>query len=139
MTAAPAPPRFFVDRGVGAVVVPSGLRAAGWRLTTMDERYGPGQSQLISDVEWIRDATSRGECLLTKDCAIARRPAEAAVVAMCDARVFALANARLTGPQMLDQLLTHQSTVFRMAVRATAPFVAAVGPVGVRRRPLAYP
>lgn len=138
MTAGAAP-RFFVDRGVGAVVVPSGLRAAGWSLTTMDERYGPDRSQVISDVEWIRDATSRGECLVTKDCAIARRPAEAAVVTMCDARVFALANARLTGAQMLGHLLAHQSTIFRMALRATAPFVAAVSPGGVRRRPLAYP
>ena len=31
---------FFLDRGLGAFVVPRALRAAGWMLETMDERYG---------------------------------------------------------------------------------------------------
>ena len=30
--------RFFLDRGLGSVVVPRALRAAGWSLETMDER-----------------------------------------------------------------------------------------------------
>ncbi len=37
--------RFFLDRGLGAVVVPGALRAAGWTVETMDERYGADQSQ----------------------------------------------------------------------------------------------
>ncbi|HTU71908.1 MAG TPA: hypothetical protein VMG38_00175 [Trebonia sp.] len=41
--------RFFLDRGLGAIVVPGALRAAGWMLETMDERYGPDQSQSIQD------------------------------------------------------------------------------------------
>jgi hypothetical protein len=32
--------RFFLDCGLGSVVVPGALRAAGWLLETMDERYG---------------------------------------------------------------------------------------------------
>ena len=31
---------FFLDRRLGAFVVPRALRAAGWMLETMDERYG---------------------------------------------------------------------------------------------------
>ena len=31
--------RFFLDRGLGSVVVPRALRAAGWSVETMDERY----------------------------------------------------------------------------------------------------
>lgn len=45
--------RFFLDRGLGAFVVPGALRAAGWMLETMDERYGADQSQGIQDTQWI--------------------------------------------------------------------------------------
>ena len=38
----------------------------------LHERYGVAESQSISDVEWIEEATRRGEVLLCKDLAIAR-------------------------------------------------------------------
>lgn len=41
--------RFFLDRGLGSLVVPRALRAAGWVLETMDERYGAEQSMEIQD------------------------------------------------------------------------------------------
>ncbi|MGC0145035.1 hypothetical protein [Pseudactinotalea sp. Z1732] len=72
-----AEPRFFLDRGLGSQLVPSGLRERGWLLTTMDERYGAVASQEIEEADWIRDACARGECFLTKDSAIARNPTEA--------------------------------------------------------------
>ena len=55
----------------------------------MDERYGSDASQRIADVDWIADATGRGESLLSEDSAVARRPAEAMAVVMNDARFFA--------------------------------------------------
>ncbi len=132
-------PRFFLDRGLGSRIVPNGLRAAGWSVTTMDERYGFERSQAISDAEWIIDATRLGECLLTKDIAIATRSAEARIVVMNDARLFALANARLSGPESLDRFLRHEEAIFRWAGRVKPPFAAAVYADGVRRRTLHYP
>ena len=49
--------RFFLDRGLGSVVVPRALRAAGWTLETMDERYGADQSQNIQDTQWIEEVS----------------------------------------------------------------------------------
>ena len=49
--------RFFADRSLGSQVVPQALRAAGWLVETMDERYGAESSQLIRDVQWIEEAT----------------------------------------------------------------------------------
>ncbi|HEY0216177.1 MAG TPA: hypothetical protein VGC57_07290 [Cellulomonas sp.] len=135
---APAP-RFFLDRGLGARLVPAGLRTAGWQVTTMDERYGAEVSQHVADTDWIRDATALGECLLTKDTAIARRPAEAQAVVMNDARVFALSDARATGQDMLRCFLAHQVAIHRWAVRVPAPFVVAVSRQRLRRAGLAYP
>lgn len=133
-------PRFFLDRGLGSRIVPDGLRAAGWHVSTMDERYGKQVSLGLADVDWIREATAAGECLLTKDTAIARRPAEAMAVVMNDARVFTLAAAQLTGQEMLHWFLVNESAIFRMALRASPPYVVAVGPgVKVQRKRLAYP
>jgi hypothetical protein len=78
--------RFFLDRGLGAVVVPRALRAAGWTLETMDERYGTDQSQNIQDTQWIEEATLAGDVLLCKDLAIAQNPLEAQAVYMTSAR-----------------------------------------------------
>jgi hypothetical protein len=124
---------FFVDRSLGGLHVPAGPRLDGWLLTTMDERYGVDRSQSVADVDWIRDASAQGECMLTNDTAIARRPAEATVVRMCGARVFALARADLTGPQMLEVFLAHKADIMRWAARVSGPFVSAVSQSGLRR------
>lgn len=136
MTSDGSGPKFFLDRGLGSIIVPNGLRARGWCVTTMDERYGSDASQGIADVEWILEATERGECLITKDVAIAYNPAEAAVVCNCDARVFTILNAQMTGPAMLDRLVLHEATVFRWARRTRPPFVLGLGPADYRRLPL---
>ena len=69
--------RFFIDRALGAHLVPSALRRAGWNIVTMRERYGEQQGQITGDTIWIREATAAGECILTKDARVATRPAEA--------------------------------------------------------------
>lgn len=130
---------FFLDRGLGSVVVPGALRVRGWQLMTMDERYGPEHSQCVGDAEWIGEAARRGEVLLCKDRAIARGPAEAMAVYFNDARVFALAHAGVTGPDMADLFLAAEQAIVRMACRATGPYVISVSRDGLRRLRLAYP
>ncbi|WP_176444449.1 hypothetical protein [Rhodococcoides kyotonense] len=130
---------FFCDRGLGSRLVPSALRAAGWAITTMDERYGTGASQKISDTEWIRDATARGEVLLAKDLTIASNPAEAQAIWMNNARLFGLSRAGLTAPAMIELFLRHQSAIVRMACRPAGGYVFAIGDDRIRRRTLGYP
>ncbi|ACZ29503.1 hypothetical protein Xcel_0464 [Xylanimonas cellulosilytica DSM 15894] len=83
-------------------------------------------SEAIADVDWIREASELGEVILTKDVRIARVPIEAAVVVNCDAKVFAMASSRITGPQMLERLLRHQEAIHRWARQAPPPFVVGV-------------
>lgn len=139
MTASAARPSFFLDRGLGSVIVATGLRAHGWRVTTMDERYGASASQGVADVDWIREATELGDCLLTKDTAIARNPAEAEVIYNCDARVFTITNARIPGPDMLERFLLHEAVVFGWAQRTRPPFVLGLGPSKAARILLKLP
>ena len=105
----------------------------------MDERYGSDASQQIADAGWIADATGSGGSLLSKDSAVARRPAEAMAVVMNDAQFFALANARVTGPETLRCFLANEAAIFRWATRVKPPFVVVVGPDRVRRRRLTCP
>lgn len=99
----------------------------------MDERYGVEASQLIDDISWIRDASELRECLLTKDAAVARRPAEAKQIRMSDARVFALMNASVTGDEMAARFLRQERAIMRWAERVPAPFVCGVDADRVRR------
>ncbi|HEY5224938.1 MAG TPA: hypothetical protein VIJ18_18060 [Microbacteriaceae bacterium] len=131
--------RFFIDRSLGALIVPQALRQAGWLLTTMDERYGREVGEGYADVDWIREATALGEVCLTKDVAIARRPSEAQSVYMNDARVFAFNDGHITGPQMADRLLLHEHTILRIAGRQHGPYVYSVQSDRVRRLKLSYP
>jgi hypothetical protein len=132
--------RFFLDRGLGSVVVPGALRAAGWLLETMDERYGADQSQNIQDTQWIEEATLAGDVLLCKDLAIAQNPLESQAIYMTSARVFALSNAAIPGTTMAQWYLGNEAKIIGTALRAKGPYVMAVNPsYGLRRATLAYP
>jgi hypothetical protein len=133
MTVIDPGPRFFVDRGLGSRIVPGQLRAAGWQLVTMDERYGVAESQNISDVEWIEEAARCGEVLLCKDLAIARNQLEAEAVYRAAARVFGVANASLSGSDAAARLLTQREAIIAMASRAPGPYVVSVAATGLRR------
>ena len=132
-------PRFFLDRGLGAVAVPSALRDAGWQVATMDEVYGADQSQLVQDIEWIRDQTAAGYCLLTKDTRIAHDPAEAEAIWMSDARVVTLTSAKITAATMVERLLKHSETIHSWARSVPPPFVLGVSATRIRRVRLRYP
>jgi len=130
--------RFFLDRGVGSRIVPDGLRAAGWIVTTMDERYGREASQGVADTTWIRDASRAGEIVITKDRAIAKRPLEAEAIYYSEARVFAIASAQITGPEQLERLLVNASRIERLSIQP-GPWVFGVYADDIRRLRLRYP
>jgi len=132
--------RFFLDRGLGARIVPCALRQAGWILETMDERYGKSGSQHIQDTQWIEEAALADEILLCKDLAIAHNALEAQVIYMSGARVFALSSATLTGSDMAQWYMDNEARIVAAAIRADGPYVMCVNPrYGLRRLKLAYP
>ena len=117
--------RFFIDRGVGSRIVPEGLRAAGWSVVTMDEHYGVTESQRIDDPVWIREASERGEVLITKDRNVAKRPFEAEAIAAAEARVLVIASGNLTGQEALARLISNEARI-EQAVAGPGPWVLGV-------------
>lgn len=132
-------PRFFLDRNLGSRIIPDGLREHGWLLTTMDERYGFERSQEIADIDWIRESSHRGECILTKDTAIARNPVEARIVHMCNARVVTVTNQRVPAATVLSWLIANETAIGRWALRTLPPFILGVYERRVQRLRLNYP
>lgn len=118
--------RFFADRSLGDHDVPEALRAAGWQVVSMRERYGSVTAQALADIDWIRDATLEGEVLLTGDKAIAKRPLEAHAVTASGSRVFALGSSQLTGPQKAQRFIDQQRAIFRRADSRPGPYVVSV-------------
>jgi hypothetical protein len=108
---------FFLDRGLGSRIVANGLRAEAWAVTTMDERYGVDRSQNIDDPSWIREASRRGEILLSKDRAIAKRPLEAEAIYYTAAKTLVVSSARVTGAEILAWLIANESAIERLASR----------------------
>lgn len=130
----PEPPlRFFLDRSLGSQVVPHALRAAGWHIETMDERYGLMASQLIRDVQWIEEATLAGDILLAKDLRIAKNVLEATAIYQTSARAFALARRDIDAQTMIKCFIGNESRIMRMARRAAGPYVVSVSHEGLRR------
>ena len=118
--------RFFCDRSLGDHQVPNALRSAGWIVVSMRERYGSVSAQQLADIDWIRDATSEGEILLTGDKAIAKRPLEARAVSSAGARVFALGSSQLTGDAKAQRLLDNERAIFRRADTTRGPYIFSV-------------
>lgn len=119
-------PMFFVDRGVGSRIVPEGLRNVGWHIVTMDERYGKKESQSVADTQWIADACSEGEVILTKDRAVAKRSIEAEAIYVNAARVFVIGSANITGRETLARVLQHRARIEALTSEP-GPFVFAIG------------
>lgn len=123
--------RFFADRSLGDHEVPAALRASGWRVVSMRERYGSVTAQALADIDWIRDATAIGEVLLTGDKAIAKRPLEARAAVVAGARVFALGKNQLTGAQKTRRFLDHEYAIFRRASTQAGPYVVSISERGL--------
>jgi hypothetical protein len=83
-------PKFFLDRSLGRIALPSRLRAAGWDLVTLAEHYGRPADEQIADVQWIQDAATHGWPILMKDKRIRYRRAEIDAVVRHRAQCFVI-------------------------------------------------
>lgn len=78
---------FWVDRCLGAHIVPDGLRAAGIAIRTYADLY-PTDDE-VADAKWIPEVTAGGWVILTKDEAISRNPAEVSALRRAKRGMFA--------------------------------------------------
>lgn len=125
-------PHFFVDRSLGRVRVPNGLRAAGWDLTTLAEHYGIPADEAVDDVAWLTVAGAHGWAVLMKDDRIRRRPAEATALGAARVHAFCIANANIRSSAQIELFLAHESAIFQICSTA-GPSLHAISRSGMRR------
>ena len=117
-----APPRFYVDVGLGGLAVPALVRRLGCEALTKIEIFG---QRRVEDTEWIAWADREQLVVLTKDDAIRRRPLERAALAESSLRVFCLTNANLTKAEQVARFEERWPAILRKC-RTAGPFVCGV-------------
>jgi PIN like domain len=118
-------PRFFLDRSLGRVAVPSLLRGAGWDLVTLAEHYGIPDDERVLDTQWLRDAAEHGWPVLMKDKRIRYRRAEIDAVIHYQAQCFVITRGDLSSGEMASRFLTARRAIFE-AVTRPGPYIYAV-------------
>ncbi len=124
-------PDLFVDRSLVRKKVPAILRAAGLRLRTLAEVYGMPADQQVQDVTWLQRTGTEGWTVLMKDAAIARNPAEIAMVRQFSVRCFTLVRQDLAAHRMAAWFLNSLDEIV-VACGQPGPFVYAVEETRIR-------
>ncbi|WP_131770805.1 hypothetical protein [Candidatus Protofrankia californiensis] len=118
----PEPPIFFADRDLGAKIVPSRLRHAGFVVVAMQEHYGTEKSQEAKDHEWIPEVSALNMVILTNDTAMRFDGLIRKAIVESRARCFALARQDLTGPQMADRFIANIEAIHHITSQRSGPY-----------------
>jgi hypothetical protein len=129
----PEPARlvFFLDRCLGAHVLPDLLRDAGMHVRTMQDKGFPPD---VEDTAWIPVIAERGWAILTKDKNIRRDSLELRVVLATGAFYFTLGKADRSAREMGEIILHHRATIERLIVHREPPVVAQINATEVLMR-----
>lgn len=128
-------PHVFVDRSLGAFMLPGLLRSAGIELTTMAEYYGEELGQETADTDWISEIARKGWIGFHKDDAIRRNEAEKSAVLRSGAGLFCLPNANLSAAAGAQRFLVNLKQIVRASAEP-GPYIYSVYLDGIRRIPL---
>lgn len=118
-------PDLFLDRSLGRIAVPTLLRAAGLRLTTLAEHYGVPADEQVADKEWLRLAGTRGWAVLMKDTRVRYNLAEREAVKEHRVRCFCLPSQNLPAADMAKRFV-DQLDAIATACADDGPFIYAV-------------
>jgi hypothetical protein len=109
-----------VDRSLGGKVVPSKLRAAGWRIERHDDHF----PENTPDTKWIAEVGRRGWVILSADARIRYRPAEKIALLNSGTLTFLLASRKgMTGPEMADAFIAVQTSIAKIIARQKPPAI----------------
>lgn len=120
------PLTLFIDRALGAEVVPSALIAAGAAV----ERHQDHFADDTEDRVWIADVTGRGWAILTKDKRIRRNQLERETLEKAGAAAFILTAGDISGADMASAFVRAFPRIKKVVEKYTRPVIATVGASG---------
>lgn len=98
----------------------------------MADVYGERIGQGLRDETWLLDVGQRGWCVLMKDDAIRRRPAERDALIAGGVRAFCLTNAQLRGEEQALRFVNNRDAILRQALQP-GPYIFGVYEGTIRR------
>jgi len=121
-------PTFFIDRDLGRIAFPDGLRAAGLSIVTIAEHYGVQASEQIEDETWMFEAAEHDWPVFCCDSKHRkrRRPAERAALLDSGLREFVL-NGNVTAQENVVRVRANLEAIATACTRP-GPFVYRVHP-----------
>jgi PIN like domain len=121
-------PTFFIDRDLGRIAFPNGLRAAGLSVVTLAEHYGVPADQQVEDHAWMIEAAGHSWPVFGCDSKHRkrRRPAERAALIGSGLQLFVL-NGQVTAAENVARVLANLDDVYA-ACRGPGPFIYRVHP-----------
>jgi len=128
-------PDLFLDRSLGRIKVPTLLRAAGLRLTTLSEHYGMPADETIPDEAWLDLAGENDWAVFMKDTRVRYNRAEREAVRNHRVRCFCLSSQSLNGHEMAARFLDNLTRI-TVACSQPGPFIYAVHKNRIERLPL---
>ena len=121
-------PTFFIDRDLGRIAFPDGLRAAGLSIVTIAEHYGVQASEQIEDETWMFEAAEHDWPVFCCDSKHRkrRRPAERAALLDSGLREFVL-NGNVTAQENVVRVRVNLEAIATACTRP-GPFVYRIHP-----------
>ena len=121
-------PTFFIDRDLGRIAFPDGLRAAGLSIVTIAEHYGVQASEQVEDETWMFEAAEHDWPVFCCDSKHRkrRRPAERAALLDSGLREFVL-NGNVTAQENVVRVRANLEAIATACTRP-GPFVYRVHP-----------
>lgn len=131
-------PTFFIDRDLGRIAFPAGLRAAGLTIVTIAEHYGIQASEQVEDEAWMFEAAGHDWPVFCCDSKHRkrRRPAERAALLDSGLREFVL-NGNVTAQENVARVLANLDAIAAACTRP-GPFVYRVHPNRIEALRLGY-
>ncbi len=121
---------YWVDRSLGAHIVPRALREAGIAIATYADLYP--NDPAVEDAIWIPVVTERGYVILTKDKQIRHSPVEIEAIRLAGARYVCLSAKNMRGDEQAECLLDHWKTIDALVANKPAPLLVTVTRVNVQ-------
>ncbi len=120
----------FLDENLSGKELREALESWGYEVHRPADHFERG----TPDVEWITIVGRKGWLLLTKDRAIARKPAELAIFVKARARAFFLAHGDLNRQEIVASVEAALERIARLVKKTRPPTLRKVSPTGHLRK-----
>ena len=115
------PPKFFIDRDLGAIAFPQKLQEAGLDVVTSQEYYGIQVSQEVPDEIWIKLTANKGWVSISDD-KFTQKELERETIKKTGARCFVIEDGTITAEEAANLVIDNLGDIITIC-QELGPFL----------------